>query len=321
MIQLSADFGGSSIKLGMVQGAKVLDRATLPLDGGVAMREILPRLEHHFSEMLNHHGMTASSVDRVGFALPSLIDFKRQVVVSTNDKYADAPEIDLHRWVREHWDCPLVLDNDANAALAGEWYYGAGQGCDDLVLIILGTGIGTSVILDGRPLRGATGQAGSLGGHLTIESTHPKPCVCPNLGCAESLGSTWAMRRDVASSASTGDQSWTEQVNDWGYREIFDRADLGDRMAMTLRDRSLKTWSILAVNLVHAYNPQRIILAGGLLPRAEIIIKAIGCQIAAHAWTIGDGPEIVPAQLAAKAPLLGMTVIGQYFKNVLQQKG
>src|SRR6478736_1146438 len=101
---------------------------------------------------------------------------------------------------------PLALENDANAALAGGWQYGAGRGFQSVVLMTLGTGVGTSAVVDGVPLRGQHGQAGCLGGHVTVNIDGER-CVCKNIGCVESEASTWALpthaRRDPDFATST----------------------------------------------------------------------------------------------------------------------
>src|SRR3990170_7444612 len=99
-------------------------------------------------------------------------------------------------WAMERWGVPLVLENDARAALVGEWQYGAGKDCDNVVLITLGTGVGTAALINGKLLHGKHFLAGSLGGHMSI-NLHGDVCNCGNLGCVESEASTWALQKLV----------------------------------------------------------------------------------------------------------------------------
>src|SRR5690606_25998850 len=105
----------------------------------------------------------------------------------------DAPSLDLTGWCREAFGAPLVLENDANAAMIGEWRFGAGQDHDHAVMMIFGTGVGVSAITDGRLLRGAHGYGGVLGGHQTI-NLHGRLCPCGNMGCVETEASTWVLQ-------------------------------------------------------------------------------------------------------------------------------
>jgi glucokinase len=84
-------------------------------------------------------------------------------------KYKDAPKLDLAAWARNTFGLPLRIENDARMALMGEHYAGAGCGGANILMMTLGTGIGTAAILDGRLLRGVHGHAGCLGGHLTAK--------------------------------------------------------------------------------------------------------------------------------------------------------
>ena len=93
----------------------------------------------------------------------------RRRILSTSSKYDDGPEIDLVAWARAELDLPLRLENDARTALLGERYAGAGQGCDDIVMMTFGTGIGGAAMIGGRLLHGKHFQAGCLGGHFAAD--------------------------------------------------------------------------------------------------------------------------------------------------------
>jgi glucokinase len=102
----------------------------------------------------------------IGFSFAGLVDSVANRILSTNQKYDDGPETDLVGWAREKWNWPLFALNDARMALLGEWQHGAGKGCTDLVMITLGTGIGSAVLVGEELLKGKHFQAGNLGGHF-----------------------------------------------------------------------------------------------------------------------------------------------------------
>src|SRR5207248_2646529 len=156
-------------------------------------------------------------------AFPCLIDPATQSICSTIDKYPDATQLDLKDWTRQQFALPLLLENDANAALAGEWQRGAGRGCRSVVLMTLGTGVGTSSVIDGVPLRGQHGQAGCLGGHMTIALDGPR-CVCGNIGCVETQASTWALPK-LAREQPDFERSALAQEEVIDYQTVFRLAD------------------------------------------------------------------------------------------------
>src|SRR5207302_4305139 len=97
--------------------------------------------------------------------------------------------VDLRAWAKSELGLPLAIENDARMALIGEWRHGAGRGYNDLAMMTLGTGIGTSVVIEGRVLRGTHGQARCFGGHLTVRYGG-RSCSCGNVGCAEAEASS-----------------------------------------------------------------------------------------------------------------------------------
>jgi glucokinase len=116
-------------------------------------------------------------------AVPFVVDPLGQRIPSApREKYPDASDIDLRAWARERFGLDLRIENDAHAALLGEWRHGAGQGSDDFVMLTLGTGIGCSVLIGGRPLRGKRFQAGVLGGHLIADPGVAACGACPASG-------------------------------------------------------------------------------------------------------------------------------------------
>lgn len=316
MLALTADFGGTRIKIGLVRDHEIVVQEVVDASsrGGLAPR--LPEIAERMKALCLRGGVGLDQCAGVGMALPCLIDPKTQSICSAIDKYPDATNLDLRGWARETLDLRLLLENDANAALAGEWQRGAGRGFRSVVLMTLGTGVGTSAVIDGVPLRGQHGQAGCLGGHMTVEVDGPE-CVCGNIGCVETQASTWALpllaqaEPDFATSKLSG-----EAVVD--YQSVFRLAEAGDAVATRLRDRAIRVWAATAVNLVHAYDPEVIVLGGGIMRTPEPTRSQIQRYIDQHAW-IGWSPtsasstahvkgqvEVRVAKLPDTAALLGL---------------
>ena len=127
-------------------------------------------------------------------------------------------------------------------AAIGEWKYGAGKGCDNLVMMTLGTGLGTCPVVDGKLLKGAHGLAGILGGHFTINYKGAK-CTCPNVGCAEIEASTVSLH-DMAHKHSEFSTSKLNAYEKIEYAEVFKFAAEGDKCAFDLLEHSLEIWAI-----------------------------------------------------------------------------
>jgi glucokinase len=174
-------------------------------------------------------------------------------------------------------------------------------------MVTLGTGLGTAALINGHILRGRHGQAGVLGGHFTIRQGGYL-CTCGNRGCAEAEASTSVLpliaRADFAFSAST-----LQRLVVIDYSSVFRLAREGDRCAMALRTRAIEVWSALIVNLIHAYDPERVIVGGGIVAGAEDFFADLERQIHLHAYTPWGRVQIVPAQLGDAAALFGGEIL------------
>ena len=128
---------------------------------------------------------TTREVRAVGVGVPCLVEPASGVAMACNHfALVDVPLRDL---LAERLGLPVVVDNDANAALVAEWRHGAARGARNVVLLTIGTGVGGGLLLDGRIVRGASGAAAELGHIVIDESGPPCPGNCPNHGCLEAF--------------------------------------------------------------------------------------------------------------------------------------
>ena len=308
---LCVDLGGTRVKLGIVHvdEGRTLASAAIPAAAQGGLAATLPSVSVKLRELLHSLSLTTNDCLGVGIALPSLIDAKAQKVRSTNDKYPDAATFDLSRWSHDELALPCVIENDANAALAGEWRFGAGRGVQSAVLMILGTGIGTSAIIDGQPLRGEHGQAGCLGGHFIV-NPFGRRCTCGAIGCLESEASTWALPQIVRSEPDYQTSALArETVID--FAALFRLASVGDAVALRVRDRCLAWWGAGVVSLIHAYDPQRVVMAGGVMASAQAILPSIRQSVKQNAWLGWGSVEVVASELGDGAALAGLAWLTQ----------
>lgn len=302
MTTLAADFGGRRIKLGLVREGVVLAEQIIPAHADQPLVARLDEVAAEFEKLCRRLSVDPADCAGLAFAYPSIIDTARARILDHFGKFGDAAHLDLRAWARERFGLPFAIDNDARMALLGEWRHGAGRGCDNVVILTLGTGLGASAVIEGNILRGAHGQAGILGGHTTV-NYHGQPCVCGNVGCAEMEASTWRLQKlaealpDFKASRLAG-----EALID--YAAVFRLASEGDACALALREHSLKVWSVAAVNLIHSYDPERVILAGGIMRSAAVIVPAVQEWVLRHAHTPWGMVQVVPSMLGDQAALL-----------------
>lgn len=295
------DMGGTMIKIGLVAAGKILAHTKVDAESRVSLEQRLRGVGDVVEGLLREHGLTPIGV---GVAFPGIVDAGNKKILSRYVKYPDAQDFDLAAWAHRRWGVPLAVENDARAALMGEWQYGAGRQCDNLVLVTLGTGFGSAVLIDGTLLRGRNHVAGNLGGHMTL-NVHGSTCNCGNIGCLETECSAWVLEDYVrrqpgfAGSALAREQEIT-------FKAVFAGSRAGDALAKEVLTHCLKVWSLGIISLIHAYDPERIIIGGGIMKSQDVIIPAVQEMVATHSWVKDNMPEIVPAVQTEFAGVLGM---------------
>lgn len=303
MKALAVDLGGTHATCGLVDDRNIVAVEGFDTDRARSLRGVLPTLADSFRGLLSQSGLRFQDCAGVAIGFAGLVDSRLGRVVSTNLKYEDAPGIDLPAWSRETFGLPLRIENDARMALLGEFYAGAAQGFEDIVMMTLGTGIGGVTMIEGKLLRGKHAQAGCLGGHFPVLFTGRR-CNCGAIGCAESEASGWALPFVLREWPGI-ERSALAQYPHAGFKEVFEEAERGDEIAIAIRDRCLNVWAADAVALVHAYDPEIIVIGGGVMKSADIIIPYVEEYVQKYAWTPWGKVQVRTAKLGNYAGLVG----------------
>lgn len=295
MSVLAADMGGTRIKAALVDAGRVVVRDVFPARSDLGLAPRLPALADAFERLCAGAGVAPGACDGIAISFPSLVDVRTGRVLAEYGKYRDAMTVDLRAWARERFGLFLAIENDARMACIGEWRHGAGRGCDNLVMVTLGTGLGTSAVIEGRVLRGVHGQAGCLGGHLTVRHGG-RACSCGNAGCAEAEAST-AFLAALAAGLPGFAQSPLAAEPALDYAAILEWVRRGDPTARRLLDHSVSVWGSLLVNLVHAYDPDLVIVGGGIMAGADLLLPALRAHVERYAHTPWGRVRVVPSEL------------------------
>ncbi|MBC9797937.1 ROK family protein [Sinomicrobium weinanense] len=299
-VNIGIDMGGTRIKMGLIDVAgNILETRSLKARSGLGMAQVLEDLVAPVNELLNGN----EQVKGIGIAFPGIVDPVNKRVLSDYVKYPGAGKTDFEAWAGKNWGVPLALENDARAALIGEWQFGAGKGCDNLVMITLGTGVGTAVLIDGKLLRGKNFLAGNLGGHMSIDYKG-RVCNCGNIGCVESTASTWVLKSDLKKSGAYA-ASPLNRDKDPDYESLFRYARKGDPVAKELRENSIRAWGTGIINLIHAYDPEKIVIGGGIMKSKDEILPGIEKMIEKHSWIPAGSLPVVAASRKETAGILG----------------
>ncbi|MCG3148901.1 MAG: Beta-glucoside kinase [Verrucomicrobiae bacterium] len=267
---LAMDFGGTRLKLGVVRAGQVVAETTLPARAHEPVTEVLADARMALERMW------VDQPTGVAVGFPAIIDRPTGRILTEHGKYPGCRDFSFPDWVRRTWNLPAAVENDARLALIGEWQHGAGRGCRNLALVTLGTGIGTAVLLNGTVLRGVHHQAGNLGGFFVVN---------------------WNATPGTVESESASHTLPAEFPN---YEVVF-----GAPAAQALKERALRVWGALAVTLVHAFDPERIIFGGGVMRSAAVILPAVQARVDTEAFMPGGRVPVVAGELGDRAALLG----------------
>ncbi len=305
MSVIAIDLGGTNIKFGISENGRLLATAHVRVPSSERFASVLPLIETQVDELMARTG--CSEIEGIGMAFPTIVDSDRMRLLYKYVKYQDANELDLAAWAREKWNAPLAMENDARAALVGEWQHGAGQGARHLVMVTLGTGVGSAALVNGQLLKGSHFLAGNLGGHQIIRY-NGNACNCGNTGCLESEASSWALPAVLKGDARYPDSPFARgEKHD--YQAVFRLAATGEPLALWAREHSLEAWAAGILNLVYAYDPERVVIGGGVMNSADLILPFIQNKINSAAWLPPDALKVVAAQEPDWAGVLGMAFL------------
>lgn len=309
---LAVDIGGTKILTAIVtDNGEMVAReyiATLANEGPQA---VIARLLSAIEHLLRLPGVGKSGIDSISIACAGGIDMKKGVVTQSPNLpgWRDIP---LRDRVVERFGINVFVLNDANAAALGELHFGAGKGANDLIFVTLSTGIGGGIIMDGRLYPGASGCAGEMG-HATINVDGPR-CSCGNFGCWEMFASGGAIAREAKRRISRGEKSSLIETVKGGIENITAEkvsmaAQAGDALAMDVIAQAANYFGVGIVNLVNIFNPEVIIVGGGVAKIGDLLFEPARRLVRERAFQLAaQVVRIVPAQLGDDAGVLGATV-------------
>ena len=299
MICIGADLGGTCLKLGIIKDGRIIGNTEIPSEEGRGLSRRLPVIVEAVDGLIDDccgHGETP---DCIGLGFPGIVNAETSRIIST-PKYTDALDIDLSGWAKSSWNIPLKLENDSRLACIGEWKSGNGKGLTDFVMVTLGTGFGSSAVVGGKLIRGTHNQAGILGGHSVIDYKG-RICKCGNRGCLETVASSWILPEKALEAAYIPEGAGTVV----SYQNLCSSVEKGNSKAEALLDDSIDAWSSGIINLIHSFDPEVVIIGGGIMKSSSMILPKIEKRIMEYAWTPWGRVKLYPSLLNNDAALIG----------------
>jgi glucokinase len=270
-IVIGVDVGGTNTTIGVVDfnNNMLLENSFLtnPEQGANTFANSLSNhINNAYSKYKNDY-----SLEGIGIAAPGANYLNGIIESPANLKWGNVKFIEL---MKNHFHVPMALINDANAAALGELQFGSAKGLSNFIVLTLGTGLGTGIVLDGHLLYGENGYAGELG-HAIIEK-NGRQCNCGKQGCLETYVSASGIRRTVLNLLSNSNEP--SELRHMDFESITGKiiGDLGkknDPIAVKAFNYTGEILGLALSNLVTFFDPKAIILCGGLVEADELLLN------------------------------------------------
>ncbi len=310
---IGIDLGGTKIGTALVdEQGQVISRDYRETEAARGLTAVVARMIDAASEVMNAGGVASAQVSAVGVAAPGPIDAKSGVV-TTPPNLPGWKDVPLRQLVQDGIGLPTALENDANAAALAEHRFGAGRGTKDMIYVTASTGIGGGFILNGELYSGATGAAGEIG-HMTILPQGPL-CRCGNRGCLEALASGSGIAREARERVARGVPTLVTDLAEGDLDRISAKlvaqaAAQGDAEAREILDQAMSYLGVGIANLVDLFNPELIVVGGGLTKMGERLFDPIRRMIQRRAFPApAQVVKVVPAQLGDDVGVLGAATV------------
>ena len=316
MYTIGIDVGGTNLKAGLVNEAyEIVATSKMPLVWQ-SQEKLAGDLLALAEDAAGKAGVSKAQVASIGIGFPGAVDSKRGAVIHTvNIRIREMPVAQL---MHRRWDVPIHLGNDADCAALGEFYHFGNADIESLVLVTLGTGIGTGLILNGRIWSGHNGNGGE-GGHMVIVHGG-ELCTCGRRGCWERYASASALVRQTraAMEAHRDSAMWdltggeAERISG---RTAFEAMRAGDAAAKAVVEQYIDYLSDGLTNLVNLLQPDVICLGGGVShEREEDLLLPVRRLVAERSYERGmdvSHTAILTAKLGNDAGIIGAALLGK----------
>ncbi|NMA61809.1 MAG: ROK family glucokinase [Firmicutes bacterium] len=299
------DVGGTSIKFGMFDSTGLLINKwemKTPVGDGKILLECIAR---NIIEEADQSNITYSNIIGIGVGIPGSVKADGYVEACVNlgvrDLYVSKNLSKLLGGV------PVFVANDANTAALGEMWQGGGQGYNSLVLITLGTGVGSGIVIDGKVLIGRRGIAGEIG-HIMVNPDEPEMCNCGGQGCLDQIASATGlvtnMHRLIDSTKCLENSIWhnKEEIT---AKDILDAARLQDPLASTTVEYCMEFLGRTIATIGQIVDPDAFIIGGGLSKAGDFLLEIIERYYRKYSTFSRERVEIVLAQLGNDAGIYG----------------
>ncbi len=309
---LGIDIGGTNTVFGIVDTrGTVIASASIKTAKHNAIEDYLEELYTEATRLIKAND-AEGKIHGIGIGAPNANYFTGMIEDCVNLPWPTP--LPLAKLVSEKFGIPVAITNDANAAAIGEMTYGAARGLKDFIMITLGTGVGSGVVVNGQVVYGHDGFAGELG-HVIMKRNNGRLCGCGRTGCLEAYCSATGVARtareflEIRTEPSTLRELPIEQITS---KDVYDAAVAGDQLAKDIFEFTGTMLGEAFADMMVFSSPSAFILFGGLAKSGDLLLKPLKAAMDRNMLSIFKGKaKVMLSELKeADAAVLGASALG-----------
>lgn len=308
---LGVDLGGTNIKGGLFdEDFQTVQKLHKPTHEEAGPTEVLNRIWACCQQLMAQEKITSDDILAAGFGIPGQMDVEKGISIFLPN-FTDWKDVPVAKWLQDKLGQPVFIDNDVRVNLYGEMAFGAGRGHRNVVLVTIGTGLGAAVLINGQVLYGASNSVGEIG-HMNMYR-HGRPCACGSTGClgryVSARGIVKTMQEKLADGQTSLVGEWMSQGQELTTKLISKAVAKGDPTAVEVFKETGELLGFGLGNVINLFNPETLILGGGVSAAGEPLFKYTRETLAHHSLPVArEACKLETAQLGDEAGMVGAAV-------------
>jgi glucokinase len=300
------DLGATKIAAGLVSPEdEIVEKVYLPTNAGEGPQAVVERIAGCVARL--ETALPAGiQLAAIGVCCPGPLDHSSGIVISPPNLtgWLDVP---LQAMLETRLKLPAPIEHDAKAAALGEFYFGAGRETNDMIYIVVGTGVGAAIIIDGKLYRGATNSAGEVG-HITVDMNGPA-CSCGSNGCLEVFTAGPDLVDRLRDLAAVEQVDLPDDLDGAGVAEL---AAQGHPQAQAVFQQAGRALGVGIAALAHMFDIETYIIGGSVVQAGELLLAPTREAVRYRAYeSIGSRVKVIAGPLGDDAPILGMAQVAR----------
>ena len=297
------DLGGTTVKIAYFDDkGTMLDKWEIPTVIANGGAQILPDIAASIRSYMETNQIDATSILGLGIGVPGPVNAKGVVNKCINLGWG---VFNIAEELNQLTGFPVKAGNDANVAALGEFWKGGGQGCDNMVFVTLGTGVGGGIVVEGNLLHGAHGSGAEIG-HLCVNTEETVRCNCGNYGCVEQYCSATGIVRLAKLYLANNDTATALRgIENLTCKDIFDAAKAEDSAALAILDQVYAYMGLFLGNVCSTVNPEVVVIGGGVSKAGDMLVKGVEPYFHKHVFHAAGGARFAMASLGNDAGAYG----------------